>query len=101
MADARISLEEVEKVARLARLSLQPEQAEQMRSDLNAILQYVALLDEVDTSEVEPTAHALSERSSLRPDAVVPSLDREEVLKQAPSSRDGGFAVPKVLEVDG
>ena len=100
MAEHRITLDEVRKVARLARLSLEDEEARGLQSDLDAILEYVALLNELDTEQVEPTANALIDRSQLRADEVVPSLDREEVLRAAPASRDGGFAVPKVLEVE-
>jgi aspartyl-tRNA(Asn)/glutamyl-tRNA(Gln) amidotransferase subunit C len=100
MAGSKISIDEVLRVARLARLSPSAEEASALAHDLDAILQYVALLDEVDTSQVEPTAHAVTLEASLRPDVVVPSLDRELALSQAPAAREGGFSVPKVLEVE-
>lgn len=71
-----------------------------MQKDLDAILGYVALLDAVDTAGVEPTAHAITLVSPLREDQVVPSLDRDEALAAAPASNDGGFSVPKVMEVE-
>jgi aspartyl-tRNA(Asn)/glutamyl-tRNA(Gln) amidotransferase subunit C len=96
----KISLEEVLKVARLSRLAPSTEEASALAHELDAILGYVALLDEVDTSEVEPTSHAVTVASALREDRVVPGVDREEALASAPASRDGGFSVPKVLEVE-
>jgi aspartyl-tRNA(Asn)/glutamyl-tRNA(Gln) amidotransferase subunit C len=100
MAGSKISIDEVLRVARLARLAPSAEEAGALAHDLDAILRYVALLEEVDTHAVEPTAHAVTIESSLRPDEVVPSLDRELALSQAPAAREGGFAVPKVLEVE-
>lgn len=100
MASAKITLEETLRVARLARLSLTPEQVSALAHDLSAIVSYVALLDEVDTRNVHATAHAVVRASPLRPDLVESSLDREEVLSQAPAAREGGFSVPKVMEVE-
>jgi aspartyl-tRNA(Asn)/glutamyl-tRNA(Gln) amidotransferase subunit C len=100
MAGSKISIDEVLRVARLAQLAPSPEEAGALAHDLDAILTYVALLDEVDTSQVEPTSHAVAVESSLRDDAVVPSLDRELALSAAPAAREGGFSVPKVLEVE-
>ena len=100
MSPSKITLEEVQKVARLARLSLGEDEARGLQHDLDAILGYVALLDEVDTKGVEPTAHAIAVAAPLREDVIVPSLSQEEALAAAPASRDGGFSVPKVLEVE-
>ncbi len=100
MASTKITLEEVQKVARLARLSLSQTEAQGLQHDLDAILGYVALLEEVDTSGVEPTAHAIAGASTLRADVIIPSLAQNEALAAAPAARDGGFSVPKVLEVE-
>jgi len=100
MAATKITLEEAARVAQLARLSPSAEQLRALCGDLSAIVSYVALLDEVDTAHVEPTAHAVVEAAPFRVDAVRPSLDREEALSQAPAARAGGFSVPKVLEVE-
>ena len=100
MSAIKISLDEVLRVARLARLSPSPDEAAALAHDLGAILGYVASLNEVDTQGVEPTSHAVSLSSGLRPDQVVPSLPTEEALAAAPASHDGGFSVPKVLEVE-
>jgi len=100
MSAPKITLEEVFKVARLARLSPNEEEARSLQHELDAILGYVAMLDAVDTRGVEPTAHAITLASPLRADVVVPSLSQEQALAAAPSSREGGFSVPKVMEVE-
>jgi aspartyl-tRNA(Asn)/glutamyl-tRNA(Gln) amidotransferase subunit C len=100
MSPPKITPDEVYRVARLARLAPSSEEAEALAHDLSAILGYVALLNEVDTAQVEPTAHAVSTGAALREDAIVASLSRDEALSQAPRANDGGFSVPKVLEVE-
>lgn len=104
---AKVTVEEVERVAELARLELKPEETPRMLDDLNAILEYVAELNELDTSGIVPLAQVselLSEFSdgagggALRDDRVLPSLDRAEVLSQAPESDGVFFKVPKVIE---
>jgi aspartyl-tRNA(Asn)/glutamyl-tRNA(Gln) amidotransferase subunit C len=100
MSASKISLDEVLRVARLARLAPSTEEATALAHDLDAILDYVATLDAVDTSQVEPTAHAVALSSALRADVVTPSLSNDEALAAAPASHDGGFSVPKVLEVE-
>ncbi len=100
MSVPKITLDEVYRVARLARLSPSPEEAETLCHDLGAILNHVAKLSDVDTSQVKPTAHAVTTAAVLREDVVKPSLERELALSQAPRSSEGGFSVPKVLEVE-
>lgn len=100
MSPPKITLDEVYRVARLARLSPDEEEARALAHDLSAILEYVGMLNEVDTSEVEPTAHTVSQVTALREDVVLPSLDRDTALSQAPRAVEGGFSVPKVLEVE-
>jgi aspartyl-tRNA(Asn)/glutamyl-tRNA(Gln) amidotransferase subunit C len=100
---AKVTVEEVERVAELAHLKLKPEETPAMLRDLNAILDYVAELNELDTAGVEPLAQVselLDEagRGVLRVDAVVPSLDRAEVFSQSPESDGVFFKVPKVIE---
>jgi aspartyl-tRNA(Asn)/glutamyl-tRNA(Gln) amidotransferase subunit C len=99
---ARVSVEDVGRVAELADLELEPDEAERMVHDLNAILDYVAELNELDTSGVAPLAQIseLSEGGAgvLRADALLPSLDRPAVMQQAPESDGAFFKVPKVIE---
>ncbi len=100
---ARVTVEDVERVAELAHLELTPEETTGMLKDLNAILDHVAELNELDTSGVAPMAQ-VSElegaggKGSLRPDTVVPSLDRAVVMPAAPDTDQVFFKVPKVIE---
>lgn len=100
MSQLKITVAEVEKVARLARLAPTKEQAETLARELSAILEYVAQLSAVDTSDVPASAHSVLQDSGFRADLLTPGLTREDALAAAPSSHEGGFAVPKVLEVE-
>ncbi len=92
-----ISRNEVSKVSLLARLLLSEQELQQMTGQLDAILEYMALLNEVDTTGVEPMAHPLDVTNALRDDAVRPSLGREQALANAPSRDDLCYRVPAVL----
>jgi aspartyl-tRNA(Asn)/glutamyl-tRNA(Gln) amidotransferase subunit C len=97
----KVSVEDVERVAELAHLKLAPEEIPRMRKDLNAILDYVAELNELDTAGVTPLEQVseLGDFSGeLRPDLFVPSLDRAEAMREAPESDGKFFKVPKVIE---
>ncbi|MGC1421710.1 MAG: Asp-tRNA(Asn)/Glu-tRNA(Gln) amidotransferase subunit GatC [Terracidiphilus sp.] len=100
---ANVTLQDVKRVAELAHLELTPDESQGMLYDLNAILDHVAQLNELDTSTVAPLAQ-VSElgdaggEGSLRKDAVRPSLDRAAVMAEAPESDQVFFKVPKVIE---
>jgi len=98
MSDVKITLTEVEHVARLARLALDADEKERMRSQLDAILGYVEQLRRVNTDGVEPTAHVLPLVNVLRDDEVRPSYPVEAMLANAPDAQDGQFRVPRILE---
>lgn len=85
-------------VARLARLDLPAADLEIYRSQLGVILEHAARVQALATDGVEPTAHPLDMTNTFREDEVRPSLDRDEVLGQAPEARDGYFVVPPALE---
>jgi aspartyl-tRNA(Asn)/glutamyl-tRNA(Gln) amidotransferase subunit C len=85
-------------VARLARLALSPEELDRYRSQLGLILEHAARVQATDTADLEPTAHPLGLVNAFRPDVTGATLDREEVLGQAPATRDGYFVVPPALE---
>jgi aspartyl-tRNA(Asn)/glutamyl-tRNA(Gln) amidotransferase subunit C len=93
-----ISHEEVLHIARLAKLRLAEEEVELYREQLGRILEYFKKLEELDTSDVEPLKYVLDVGNVLRADEPRPSLPLDEVLKNAPKSRDGFFEVPKVIE---
>ncbi len=94
----RITRDEVEHVASLARLSLSDEEARRASEELDRVLGYVELLREVDTRDVQPTAHAIPLETPLRPDRAEPPLDPRLALAGAPESVDSAFVVPKVIE---
>jgi aspartyl-tRNA(Asn)/glutamyl-tRNA(Gln) amidotransferase subunit C len=98
MSDVKITLAEVEHVARLARLALDADEKERMRSQLDAILGYIEQLRRVDTDGVEPTAHVLPLVNVLREDEVRPSYPADAMLANAPDAQDGQFRVPRILE---
>lgn len=100
MGDSRITREEVEHVARLARLALDDRELETMRAQLDAILAFMNELDAVDVADVPPTAHAIPMEAPLREDVARPGLAHGEALAAAPEPEAGGFAVPRVLEGD-
>lgn len=91
---------DISHVARLARLDLSADDLEIYRSQLGVILEHAARVQAIDTAGVEPTAHPLDMTNTFRPDEVRPSLDRDEILAQAPEARDGYFVVPPALEQD-
>jgi aspartyl-tRNA(Asn)/glutamyl-tRNA(Gln) amidotransferase subunit C len=98
MSETRITLTEVEHVARLARLDLGPEEKERMRGQLDAILGYVEQLRRVDTAGVEPTAHVLPLVNVFREDEARPSYPPDSMLANAPEPEDEQFRVPRILE---
>jgi aspartyl-tRNA(Asn)/glutamyl-tRNA(Gln) amidotransferase subunit C len=92
-----ISRQDIEKVALLARLQLTDEELSKMTVELAQIVGYVDQLAEVDTSGIEPMAHAIETANVFRDDMVVQSLPREEALANAPHRDDRGYLVPAVL----
>lgn len=90
--------EEVRHVAMLARLGLTETEVETMRAQMAQLLDYIAMLNEVDTSSVEPTAQILAQANVMRGDVARSSLDVEAVLRNAPSKEDHFFRVPAVME---
>lgn len=94
----KISQKDVEHVARLARLTLAPEELEQMTGQMDAILGYVDKLNELDTDGIEPTAHAVPMANAFREDVNRPSIGIDRTLQNAPQSGEACFVVPKVIE---
>jgi aspartyl-tRNA(Asn)/glutamyl-tRNA(Gln) amidotransferase subunit C len=98
MADgARITRVDVEHVAMLARLGLTDDEIEEFTEQLGVILEHAAQVSALDTADVPPTAHPLPLVNVFRLDEVVPGLDRDEVLSQAPAAEEGQFRVPPIL----
>lgn len=93
----KITREEVLHVAKLARLELTGEEVERMTGQLDAILSYVAKLEELDTTGVSVTTHTQQVVNAFREDEVRPSLPRERALANGPEQNGETFVVPKVI----
>ncbi len=95
---SRISRAELERIARLARLRLDDAEAEDARSRLDAILDYVAQLDAVDTAGVPVTTHVIPLATPTREDVPAGLLSPELAVANAPAARGSAFTVPRVLD---
>ena len=93
----RISRDEVSHVAELAMLTLTDEELDRFTGQLAAVLENAADVEALDLADVPPSSHPYPLRNVLRPDIPGPSLDREEVLAQAPSAEDDRLRVPPAL----
>ncbi len=93
-----IDSSQVSHIARLARLSISDEELELFGSQLSDILTHIKKLEQLDTSGVEPTSHALLLENVDRPDEVRESLAVDEVLANAPDRQNGFYRVPKIIE---
>jgi aspartyl-tRNA(Asn)/glutamyl-tRNA(Gln) amidotransferase subunit C len=93
-----LTMEEVEHIAKLARLELTAEQKELYRQQLSKILDHIAKLRELDTTSVPPTAGGGLDRMELRTDAATPGLTTKALLRNAPESEDDQFKIPPVFE---
>jgi aspartyl-tRNA(Asn)/glutamyl-tRNA(Gln) amidotransferase subunit C len=95
---AKLSREEVEIIAELAKLTLTEEEKVNYQQQLSNILDYAEVLRQVDTDGIPPTTSALPLSNVMRPDIVSLSLDNEETLFNAPATADGNFKVQSVLD---
>ncbi|PLS78785.1 MAG: Asp-tRNA(Asn)/Glu-tRNA(Gln) amidotransferase GatCAB subunit C [Chloroflexi bacterium] len=93
-----LTMEDVRKVALLARLRLDDEELQRMQQQLSSILDYMQVLQEVDVADVPPTAQVTDVVNVMRPDEVRPSLPLEDVLANAPAHEGGYFKVKPVFE---
>jgi len=93
----KITIAEVEHVARLARLQISSEEKESLTEQMNRILLYMEKLNELDTMGVDPTSHVVDLHNAFRADAVKESLPREQTLDNAPEANEAEFVVPRVI----
>ena len=93
----RLTAEEVAHVARLASIDITDAELEEFTSQLADVLEHAADVEALEIDDVPPTAHPLPIRNVFRDDVVAASLDRDEVLSQAPAAEDGRFRVPRIL----
>jgi len=94
----KITLQDVEQVAKLARLEVSPAEREAFAKQLSQILTHVETLKQYDTVGIEPTTTVLGQVNVFREDVVLPSLPVEKALANAPEREGDGFAVPKIIE---
>ncbi len=93
-----MDVQTVRYVARLARLAISDAEVSRFTSDLKRVTDYLAQLQQVDTSNVPMTVHPHAERDHWRDDQTLPSLKREQAVANAPESEQGFFQVPPVIE---
>jgi aspartyl-tRNA(Asn)/glutamyl-tRNA(Gln) amidotransferase subunit C len=89
---------DIEYVAKLARLELTSAEKEKFGKQLADILKYIEKLNQLNTKDIQPTAHVIPIKNIWREDKVKPSLDREDVAKVMPRLQDGFFKVPPIIE---
>jgi aspartyl-tRNA(Asn)/glutamyl-tRNA(Gln) amidotransferase subunit C len=93
----KIPLQEVDYIAKLARLTLTKNELLVFTKQLNEIIKYMEKLNDVDTTGVSPTSRALHSTNALREDTLEPSLEKREALGNAPETDGDFFVVPKVI----
>lgn len=93
-----ISRKDVEHVAYLARIGLTEEEKDRFQEQLSSILEHVAMINQLDTEAIPPTAQVLPLQNVMRTDTPLPSLPPEDVLANAPRVEDSYFKIPPVLE---
>ncbi len=93
-----ISDETIEYVGILAKLELTDEEKEAAKKDMGRMLDYIDMLNELDTNGVEPMSHVFAVNNVFREDVVTNGDEREKILKNAPEQKDGAFKVPKTVE---
>jgi aspartyl-tRNA(Asn)/glutamyl-tRNA(Gln) amidotransferase subunit C len=94
----KITKQEVDHVAKLARLQLSDEVKDTFAEQLSNILTYVEQLNELDTKGVEPTSHVLDIKNVMREDVPADSLSQDRALANAPDKAAGHYRVPKIIE---
>jgi aspartyl-tRNA(Asn)/glutamyl-tRNA(Gln) amidotransferase subunit C len=94
----KISKQDVEKIAHLARLELNPSKTEDIQSSINKVLEWMEALNQVDTTGVEPLVHMTSSINQFREDTALQNLNRQTALDLAPDANDQYFKVPQVIE---
>jgi aspartyl-tRNA(Asn)/glutamyl-tRNA(Gln) amidotransferase subunit C len=93
-----VTVNDVEHIARLAMLKFSEEEKEKFTHQLNNILEYMAKLNRLDTTKVEPLSHVIELDNVFRPDELKPSVSMENALKNAPCKTEQFFKVPKVID---
>ncbi len=95
-----VNKNEIEHIAKLAKLEFSDEELDDFTIEMNQILEYVEKLNELDTTDVEPLVHPIEDVNVFREDKLKESIKTEEALKNAPDRTDTYFRVPKVISFD-
>ncbi len=95
---ARITKEEVKRIADVSRLHITDDELEKISAQLDEFIELAETLNEVDTTGVEPTTHVFKVKNVMREDIPEPGMDRDLLFKNAPDHQDGQFKVPAVLD---
>ena len=93
----KITKEIVEFVANLSRIKLDEDATSKMQTELGAVVEYMEILNALDTKDIEPMSHIFSVNNVMRDDVVKESLNRQEILSNAPDHTDEYFVVPKTI----
>ncbi len=93
-----ITPETIEYISTLANLKLKEEEKVQTKKDLEQILEYIGIIQELDTKSIEPLTHIVQQKNVFREDEVKESINREQILKNAPVIKEGCFTVPKAVD---
>lgn len=94
----KISQQEIEKIAHLARLEIQPDKMEELKQSINRVIDWMDALNEVDTTNVEPLVHITEALNHLREDEAKATLERSRALELGPDTNETFFKVPQVIE---
>ncbi len=94
----KVTKQVIDHVAALARLELTEDEALRLMNDMEQIIRYVDHLNELDTEGITPREHVMNINNVLRDDIVMPSMTKDDVLMNAPSSGNGCFKVPRIVE---
>lgn len=94
----KVTAEDVRHIATLSRLTVPETEMEKFTEQFNQIINYADILQQIDTSDIEPTAHVLPVANVLREDVVQEGVAHEDAMKNAPAVHNDGFKVPRVIE---
>ncbi|HMK61677.1 MAG TPA: Asp-tRNA(Asn)/Glu-tRNA(Gln) amidotransferase subunit GatC [Dissulfurispiraceae bacterium] len=94
----KLSLEEVRHIAQLSRLSITDEELELYAPQLSKIIDYVEQLNNLDTSDIEPTSNIIALNNVMADDVLGMCLPRDEALRNAPDSTEKFYRIPKIIE---
>jgi aspartyl-tRNA(Asn)/glutamyl-tRNA(Gln) amidotransferase subunit C len=97
-SNARITHDTVDKLATLSRLEFDGKEKDEIRNDLNRMLDFVSKLNELDTDHIEPLIYMSEEKNVLRADEEIQEITQKEALRNAPKKDSDYFKVPKVVE---